>query len=104
MKTSLKGEIIATLLLCSVGALAQTPSGQPGMKSGMSAMPGTAMTGDNDKDFAMMMKMHHQQALDMARKELADGKSPQLKSMARKIVESQTKEIAEFDRWLSTHK
>ena len=29
-------------------------------------------TGDTDKDFAMMMKLHHQQALDMARAETVD--------------------------------
>ena len=61
------------------------------------------MTGDSDKDFAMMMKMHHQKALEMAKKELADGKSPQMKAMAQKIVDSQTKEIAEFDKWLAAH-
>jgi uncharacterized protein (DUF305 family) len=50
-----------------------------------------------------MMKTHHQQALDMARKELANGKSPEMKAMAKKIIDGQTKEIAELDRWLSAH-
>lgn len=51
-----------------------------------------------------MMKMHHQQALDMAQIEIAQGKSPEMKAMAKKIVSAQKKEIAEFDNWLSKQK
>ena len=36
------------------------------MMSGMEGMPKMQMSGDTDKDFAMLMKMHHQQALEMA--------------------------------------
>lgn len=68
---------------------------------GMKAMP---MSGDVDKDFASMMKMHHQQALDMAQIELANGKSAEMKAMARKIIAAQQKEIAEFEKWLALHK
>ena len=76
----------------------------PGGKAGMDNMSGMSMTGDSDKDFAMMMKMHHQKALDMARKELANGKSPEMKAMAQKIIDGQTKEIAELDKWLASQK
>lgn len=62
------------------------------------------MKGDVDKDFAMMMKIHHQQALDMAQIEIAQGKSPEMREMANKIVLAQKKEIAEFERWLSKQK
>ncbi len=95
--------LIPALLLFSVGVLAQTPGAMPGNTSAKPAMGNMAMSGDSDKDFAMMMKMHHQKALEMAKKELADGKSPQMKAMAQKIVDSQTKEIAEFDKWLAAH-
>ncbi|MBC7698598.1 MAG: DUF305 domain-containing protein [Bacteroidia bacterium] len=71
------------------------------MKDGMKKMEAMKMTGDVDKDFAMMMKMHHQQALDMAQIEIAQGKSPEMKEMAKKIVSAQKKEIAEFEAWLS---
>jgi hypothetical protein len=37
------------------------------MMMGMDGMQKMPMSGDIDKDFAMMMKMHHQQALNMAR-------------------------------------
>lgn len=74
------------------------------MKAGMDSMQNMQSTGDIDKDFAMMMKMHHQQALDMAQMELAHGKSPELKAMASKIIAAQKKQIAQFDSWLAKHK
>ena len=74
------------------------------MKSGMDSMQNMQMSGDMDKDFAMMMKIHHQGALDMAKMELAHGKSPAMKAMAKKIIAAQKKEIAEFDRCLAKQK
>ena len=54
--------------------------GSDGMKhsmmTGMDSMNKMSMSGDIDKDFAMMMKIHHQQAVDMSEMELANGKSP----------------------------
>ncbi len=72
--------------------------------SGMESMKSMQPSGDTDKDFAMMMKMHHQQAIEMARAEIANGKSTELKTMARKIIKDQQKEIAQFDRWLASRK
>ena len=74
------------------------------MSSGMQEMQNMQMTGDVDKDFAMMMKIHHQQALEMAEMELANGKSSAMKAMAKKIISVQKKEIAQFDRWLAKQK
>lgn len=74
------------------------------MQDGMKKMESMKISGDIDKDFAMMMKMHHQQALDMAQIEIAQGKSPEMKVMAKKIVSAQKKEIAEFEAWLSKQK
>ena len=73
------------------------------MMMGMDGMQKMAVSGDTDKDFAMMMKMHHQQALKMAEMELANGKSPEMKSMAKQIISAQKKEIAQFDKWLAKH-
>ena len=71
------------------------------MKDGkMSSMP---MSGDPDVDFAMMMRMHHQGAIDMANAELSNGKDPQMKKMAKAIVAAQKKEIAQFDAYLARH-
>jgi uncharacterized protein (DUF305 family) len=73
------------------------------MMSGMDSMRQMKMSGDADKDFAMMMKMHHQQALDMAKVEVEHGKSPEMKAMAKRIIAAQKKEIAEFDKWMKKH-
>lgn len=74
------------------------------MKTGMDSIQNMEMSGDMDKDFATMMKIHHQQAVDMAKMELAHGKSQAMKAMAKKIITAQKKEIAEFDRWLEKQK
>lgn len=74
------------------------------MMTGMDSMQKMPMSGDTDKDFAMMMKIHHQQAVDMAQMELAHGKSPAMKVMAKQIIAAQKKEIAKFDQWLAKQK
>jgi len=74
------------------------------MMMGMDGMQKMTMSGDTDKDFAMMMKMHHQQALKMAEMELVNGKSAEMKAMARQISVAQKKEIAQFDKWLAKQK
>lgn len=74
------------------------------MMMGMDSMQRMPMSGDIDKDFAMMMKVHHQQALNMAEMELAHGKSAEMKAMARQIIVAQKKEIAQFDKWLAKQK
>ncbi len=74
------------------------------MMMGMESMQKMPMSGDTDKDFAMMMKIHHQQAVEMAQMELTNGKSPKMKTMAKNIISAQKKEIAEFDKWLATQK
>ena len=71
-----------------------------GMMKGMQEMP---LSGDTDRDFAAMMKMHHQGAIDMAQAELASGKDPQLRKMAQGIISAQKKEIKEFDDWMKKH-
>ena len=74
------------------------------MKMDMDAMNNMVMSGDTDKDFALMMKMHHQQALKMSEMQLAHGKSAEMKTMARRIITGQKKEIAQFDKWLAKQK
>ena len=60
-------------------------------------------TGDQDRDFANRMSAHHQEGVDMAKRELANGKSTKLKAMARRIVKDQEREIVELDRWSARH-
>ena len=116
--------VIATALLLPA-AYAQTKEAMPAMQGGMAKsspmasggmdmkammkdmsgkMTSMPMSGDPDVDFAMMMRIHHQGALDMANAELSNGKDPQMKKMAKAIVVAQKKEIAQFDSYLTAHR
>lgn len=66
-------------------------------------MDAMEMTGDADHDFASMMVMHHQGAINMANKELDKGNDATIKAMAEQIVTKQTAEIAELTAWLANH-
>lgn len=62
------------------------------------------MTGDQDYDFAMMMREHHQKALSMAKEQLREGNAAPLKKMAQDIIDNQTREIAQLDTWIAQNK
>jgi len=73
------------------------------MKDMNEKMSSMRMSGDQDVDFAMMMRMHHQGAIDMAQAELQAGKDPQMRKMATNVIKAQKKEIAELDKFLAKH-
>ncbi|HEX2831049.1 MAG TPA: DUF305 domain-containing protein [Burkholderiales bacterium] len=73
------------------------------MMQGMKEMQSMKPTGDFDRDFATMMRHHHQQGVRMAEQELKNGKDKKMRDMAQKIIDSQKKEIAEFDEWLKAN-
>jgi len=62
------------------------------------------ITGDIDNDFATLMIVHHQGAIDNASSYLHHGNNSMLKTMATSMVTSQTKEIQELADWLKTNK
>lgn len=74
------------------------------MMGSMNSMESMKMTGDTDRDFAIMMKAHHQGAIDMAQLELKSGKDGKMRAMAKRIIDAQQKEIKELDQWLATRK
>lgn len=63
-------------------------------------MSGIKMSGNIDKDFAMMMISHHESAVKMATAELSHGMNTELKKIAQKEINDQTKEINEFKSWM----
>lgn len=73
------------------------------MKDMNDKMASMTMSGNQDIDFAMMMRLHHQGAIDMAQVEIKSGKEPKMRKMAKDIVAAQKKEIAEIDRFLASH-
>lgn len=74
------------------------------MKQNDEKMASVPMTGNPDVDFAQMMKIHHQGAIEMAQSLLHDGKNPQMLKMAKDIISAQKKEIAVLDAFLSRSK
>ena len=112
---------LGVLALDSAHAQASAPGGMgmqggPGMHGGGNMdMHGAMMRGmesmrqmqpsvDPDRDFATMMRAHHQQAVEMSQIYLKQAKSPELRKMAQKIISDQQREIAQFDKWLQAHK
>lgn len=67
-------------------------------------MKATTMTRNTDMDYATMMKMHHQMAIDMSNIYLKYGKDEKLKAMAEKMLADQRKEIEQLAGWVAKHK
>ena len=63
------------------------------MQKSSSEMPKMKMSGDIDKDFAKVMAEHHRSGIEMAEVELQHGKNPELRKLAKQMIESQTKDI-----------
>lgn len=107
---------VAAAVACAAPAFAQTSHSGHGAPAGNASSAGEAymqsmkvmddamktakMTGDPDKDFIIMMKPHHQAAVEMAQAYLKYGKDPMLTKMARDIIASQNDEIAAMDKWM----
>ncbi|ATU94470.1 DUF305 domain-containing protein [Phyllobacterium zundukense] len=58
------------------------------------------MAKDPDVAFVCGMIVHHQGAIDMANAELKNGDDKWAKDMAQKVIDAQTKEIADMTAWL----
>jgi len=70
------------------------------MASMMKTMDATKLTGNQDRDFMLMMIPHHQSAVEMAEIELRLGTRPELKALSRDIIKSQDREIGQMHAWL----
>lgn len=71
------------------------------MMKGMQEMSSMQMSGDADRDFASMMIAHHQQAIEMSRAQLKNGKDPQVRKKAEEIIAASEKDIADLKSWSS---
>ena len=112
--------VTAVALIGTGGALAQSTSGMQhdniksmgsdgstklhtAMQDSQKKMNDMKMSGDMDRDFAMMMRAHHQAGIDMAKAEVESGKDPEMLKEAKKIISSQQQDIQKFDSWLKKH-
>ncbi|RYZ79170.1 MAG: DUF305 domain-containing protein, partial [Moraxellaceae bacterium] len=69
----------------------------------MTDLKALTITGDADQDFAAMMRIHHQGALNMMQAYLPSAQDTMLKGMAQKGIQKQQEEIGELTTFLSSH-
>lgn len=74
------------------------------MNSSMQKMESMEMSGDFDLDFAKMMIIHHQSAIDMSEMEISKGKHDDMKAMAQKMIVAQKEEIQQFQNIINNYK
>ena len=74
------------------------------MSSTMAKMKIIVMSGDFDLDFANMMILHHQAAIDMSRVEIAQGRDEQIKAMALDIITLQNAQIVQMQEFVLNYK
>ena len=66
------------------------------MEATMSQKMMAATGADADQTWARKMIEHHQGSIDMSKRVLQDAKDPEIRRMAQKTIDMQTKEIAEL--------
>lgn len=80
---------------------------QQELMAGMNEMHQDMMKGmesqDADIAFATGMIPHHQGAVKMAEIELKYGKDPELRQLAKNIIQAQEEEIKFMQQWLQKH-
>ena len=74
------------------------------MKNMMDNMSKMDITGDFDIDFANMMIMHHEAAVNMSQEELKSGKNDSLKAIAQRIINKQKSEITQLRDFVKDYK
>ena len=87
------------LLLAACGSNVPPPEDQGG-RHDMAGMAMPVPTGDQDRDFAKAMIVHHQGAIDMARTQLARGKDAEMRKLASEVVAAQEREIRQLNAYL----
>lgn len=57
------------------------------------------LNGDADHDFAHIMILHHEDAIEMAQVQLEHGQDAELKTLAQQIIDKNQREISELESW-----
>ncbi|WP_224996046.1 DUF305 domain-containing protein [Cesiribacter sp. SM1] len=61
------------------------------------------LNGDADHDFAHIMILHHQDAIEMAEVEMQFGENPEVKAIAEQIIQNNRQQIQELDAWRTSN-
>ncbi len=79
------------------------PGAGAAMKAEMQRMMAMEMSKNADVNFIQMMIPHHAGAIVMAAPALVGTTDMRIRTLAKNIIEAQTREIAEFRDWLDKH-
>lgn len=86
----------------------QSSGGNHAMMQAMNAMGSKMnemkMTGDFDLDFANMMIIHHQSAIDMSLVVIDKGTDVHIRNMAQNIIKAQNMEIGQLQAFIKDYK
>lgn len=107
-RTSVLMFLVAATAACSAGGSAPAPSPEPtaasvdDLEAIYRARLDSARTRFTEADARFMASMihHHAQALEMARLAETNTDSPEIQTLAARIINAQTDEIATMQRWL----
>ncbi|GAA4340764.1 DUF305 domain-containing protein [Flaviaesturariibacter amylovorans] len=62
------------------------------------------ITGDTDNDFATLMIVHHQEAIENSSAYLHHSNNTQLRAMAERMIDDQMEEIQELTNWIRANR
>lgn len=91
-----------TLISCASNndrAVANQNQAQAPSQTAAPMQGGMTQSREVDRMFLEMMVPHHQSANEMAKVELQKGKNPEVKKLAQKIIDEQTREIQQMRTW-----
>jgi uncharacterized protein (DUF305 family) len=75
----------------------------PAVATPAGAMPVAGSEANRERAFAATTRQQLSDSVRAAEDEIANGTDPQLQAIARNVVESHRKQIAELDKWLAAH-
>lgn len=102
------GQMMASMMQGMPGMMGTPGAGMTGMSGMMETMDPHAMVeglctagGDFDAVFLRMMIPHHESAVAMAQVAVQRATHPEIKQLARAIIDAQQREIAQMQGWLA---
>lgn len=69
----------------------------------LNQLQSAGLNGDPDHDYAHLLILHHQDAIEMAEVQVQSGQNEELKALAQQIIDNNRQEIGELETWVSTN-